>query len=255
MTRIPLIVANWKMNHGVAESIKFITEFSKAAVPDFVDVVICPPFTSLYMMNVALTDVKKVILGAQNCHYEDSGAFTGEVSCDFLKEINCQYVIIGHSERRLLFKEDNDVLKKKLGRVLDKDLNPIYCVGETLPQREAGKTLEVVGLQLESVLRTIGSEAASRVVIAYEPIWAIGTGKHALPAQAQEVHVFIRDWVCDQFGLAVANNMRILYGGSVKSVNIKQLMAEKDIDGALVGNASLNSDEFFRIILGAREFL
>lgn len=252
MTRIPLIIANWKMNHGVAESIKFITEFSKATVPDFVDVVICPPFTSLYMLNVALSDVKKVILGAQNCHYEDSGAFTGEVSCEFLREINCQYVIIGHSERRQLFKEDNEILKKKVARTLDKDLNPIYCVGETLAQRESAKTLEVVREQLESVLKGLSNEAASRAVIAYEPVWAIGTGKNASPEQAQEVHAFIRNWVIDQFGLAVANNLRIVYGGSVKSANIKQLMAQKDIDGALVGGASLNADEFFSIISGAR---
>jgi len=203
------------------------------------------------MLNVALTDVKKIILGAQNCHFEDSGAYTGETSCEFLKEINCQFVIVGHSERRHIFNEDDETLKKKVLKVLDKDLLPIYCVGETLDEREANQTIDVIKRQLETAVKGLHPETAAKVVVAYEPVWAIGTGKTATPNQAQEIHNFIRDWFCDEFGLAVSNNLRILYGGSVKPDNIRNLMEQKDVDGALVGGASLKSEDFFDIILGA----
>lgn len=247
MKRKPLIIANWKMNHGVEDAIKFMAGFTKKRLPENVDVVICPPFTALYTMGITLSEIKSVALGAQNCHAESSGAFTGEISTDFLEEMDCRYVLIGHSERRHIFGETDEFLQKKLTRVLHTNLIAVYCVGETEAERDAGKTFDVIKRQLNAITMEPADEL-SRLVIAYEPVWAIGTGKTATPAQAQEVHHFIRKWIQEKFGLARAAELRLLYGGSVKADNTKELMSQEDIDGLLVGGASLKADSFCDII-------
>lgn len=249
MSRKPLIAGNWKMNHGVTDTIKFFTKLSAQKISVYnADVVICPPFTSLYTASVALSEETEVKLGAQNCHYEDNGAYTGEVSLDFLLESNCQYVIIGHSERRQHFHETNELLAKKVSKALQKKIVPIFCVGETLEQREKNETFSFIESQLEGSLGHISKDEIAKVVIAYEPIWAIGTGKTASPGQAQEVHHMIRDWIGKKYGTSFASEMRILYGGSVKPNNIRELIQQEDIDGALVGGASLKAEDFSEII-------
>lgn len=247
MKRKPLIIANWKMNHGVEDSIKFMAGFTKKKLPENVDVVICPPFTSLYTMGITLSEIKAVALGAQNCHAEASGAFTGEISANFLEEIECKYVLIGHSERRHIFNETDEFLQKKLIHVLHTSLIAVLCVGETESERDSGKTFDIIRKQL-NVLTMEHTDELSRLVIAYEPVWAIGTGKTATPAQAQEVHHFIRKWVQEKFGLARAQELRLLYGGSAKPDNTRELMSQEDIDGLLVGGASLKADSFCDII-------
>lgn len=236
----PLIIANWKMNHTISETTQFAEKLlaSKIPPPDKVEIVICPPFTSLPSLFEKLkkTDIK---LGAQNCHWESSGAFTGEISAKFLKECGCSYVIVGHSERREIFGETDEMINRKLKAVLDYAMIPIFCVGEKKEERKAGQTLEVISRQIEKGLEGISSENLKKLVVAYEPVWAIGTGENASPAQAQEVHHFIRKKV---------GKIRVLYGGSVKGDNVASLMKEKDIDGALVGGASLAVDSFVKIV-------
>ncbi|OVE81586.1 triose-phosphate isomerase [bacterium K02(2017)] len=252
MQREPLVVANWKMNNGLEDTIKFITEFGRSTLPESVEVVICPPFTSIYTLSVALGEDSELKIGAQNCYHEKSGAYTGEISADFIREIPCEYVIVGHSERRQIFKEDNELLQKKLIRVIEAKLTPIYCVGETLDEREADKTFDVIKDQLEQALLKFDKDQISEMVFAYEPVWAIGTGKTATPELAQEVHAFIRKWIGKNFGTSYAELPRILYGGSVKPENASALMAQPDIDGALVGGASLKPEDFVEIISACR---
>lgn len=251
MNRMPLIVANWKMNHGVEESIIFASKFLQGTFPENVEIVICPPFTSLYTLSVTFSDTDKIKLGAQNCHHETSGAFTGEISPAFLEEISCQYVLIGHSERRHVFNESDEFLLKKINTLLETSLKIIFCIGETLEQREAGKTFDVIDQQLHHCLGKIDKNQLSHFVIAYEPVWAIGTGKTATPEQAQEVHHKIRTWIHNKFGTLPADAIRILYGGSVKPNNTKELMLQEDIDGLLVGGASLDPVNFNHIIRNA----
>lgn len=247
--RTPLIVANWKMNHTIEESLKFATYMEKD-FPLFgkVETVICPPHTALYSLSVVLTEHGRVKLGAQNCHWEDHGAFTGEVSPVFLKELNCEYVIIGHSERRQLFGETDEVINKKLQSVLENEMTPIFCIGETEEERKSGKTTKVVTAQLSKGLEGISTDYLSKLVIAYEPVWAIGTGNNATADEAQEVHKTIRNWYTKQAGDDIARKTRILYGGSVKPDNIGEFMKKPDIDGALVGGASLKVDSFLEIV-------
>lgn len=252
MKRTPLVVANWKMNHGIADTIKFYTEFSRATLPENVEVVICPPFTSLYTLSVAIGESAGIMLGAQNCHYKANGAYTGEVSVEFLKELGCQFVIVGHSERRHIFHEDDKLISKKLGQALYQGLSPIFCVGEMENDRKAGKTFDIIGAQLEMGLHNCDKDQVAQIVVAYEPVWAIGTGNTATSDQAQEVHRFIRRWISDHFGTSYAAEVRILYGGSVKPDNINKLMAQPDIDGVLVGGASLKPKDFVEIISGCR---
>ena len=254
MNRKPLIAANWKMNHNVENSIKFLTELkcSFEQDPEKIDVVICPPYTSLYIMNVALQEDNVVALGAQNCHFEDNGAFTGEVSTDFLTEFNCEYVIVGHSERRQYFNAPDETVCKKIHKVLNKGLIPIFCIGETDSEREENKTFDVIKRQLTKGLDGMTKDEVSEIVVAYEPIWAIGTGKTATPEQAQEVHAYIRKEIAKNFGTSYAAEVRILYGGSVKPNNIQSLMVQDDIDGALVGGASLKPEDFLGIIEGCK---
>ncbi|MBU0506985.1 MAG: triose-phosphate isomerase [bacterium] len=246
----PLIAANWKMNHVVDEALKFLTEMKCSLVTqeENATIVICPSYTALYAMGVALQDDNTINLGAQNCHFEDSGAFTGEVSTDFLKEVGCDYVIIGHSERRHIFGETDEMINKKLHKVFEKGMIPIFCVGETEQEREEGKTFTVIENQLKQGLKGLLKDQIAAMAIAYEPVWAIGTGKTASPEQAQEVHNFIRKEIAKNFGTSYAADSHILYGGSVKPSNIKDLMVMEDIDGALIGGASLKSKDFLEII-------
>lgn len=209
------------------------------------EIVICPPFTSLSVVKEVIKN-SNLKLGAQNMHYELKGAYTGEISPEFLKEIGCQYVIIGHSERRKYFREDDELINKKLKTALKIDLLPIFCVGEELKEREENKTFAVIENQVRRGLE--GIEKVDQITIAYEPVWAIGTGKNATPEEASEVHNFIRELIGKIYQPEVAQGIRIIYGGSVTPENIDSLMAKKEINGVLVGGASLKADSFIRIV-------
>ena len=255
MSRKYFIAGNWKMNKTAAEAtalIKAINE--KAGSQTKVDVAVCPPFTALDAASKALAG-STVKLGAQNMYFEKSGAYTGEIAAEMLKEFGCTYVILGHSERREYFKECNCLINKKVKAVLANGMNPILCVGEKLEEREAGKTLDIVSEQTVKGLEGLTAAEAEKVVIAYEPVWAIGTGKTATPAMAQKVHAAIRKILADTFGAEVAEKMQILYGGSMKPENADALLAEKDIDGGLIGGAALKADSFVALIESASKAL
>jgi triosephosphate isomerase len=248
--RRPILAANWKMNKSAAEAEAFVAAFAPlVAAAQGADVVIAPPFPTLDRVARALAG-SDVELAAQNVNEHESGAFTGEISPGMLQELGCRYVIVGHSERRTLFGETSEQVARKACAVLAHGIDPIVCLGETLSEREASRTQAVVEEQLSHSLEGVSSDAAGRVVIAYEPIWAIGTGLTATPEMAQEVHAVIRRLLTDRFG-AIADDMRIQYGGSVKPENTSALMAEPDIDGALVGGASLDPASFASIVLHA----
>ncbi|MCX8029100.1 MAG: triose-phosphate isomerase [Brevinematales bacterium] len=243
-----LIAGNWKMNKTVSEAVTL----ARGLVENLKDVkdrdiLICPPFTALYPVYEVIKETN-IKLGAQDVFYEDSGAYTGEISPLMLKDVGCEYVIIGHSERRHIIKETDELINKKVKASLKHNLKVILCVGELLEEREYGKTLDVVREQTIRGLEGVSSEEIKNVVIAYEPVWAIGTGKTAKPEDAQEVQQYIRQLLAQMYSKEIANNIIIQYGGSVKASNIDDLMAMPDIDGALVGGASLNLDEFTRII-------
>jgi len=246
--RRPVIAGNWKMNNNCSESVALVSQL-KAMLADSkeIDIVVAPPFTAL---GAVATVVKgsPVGLAAQHVFWEESGAFTGEISTAMLKDVGCRYVIIGHSERRQYFNETDETVNKRLKAVLKASLIPIVCIGETLAEREAERTLAVIEQQLKGGLQGLSLEEMETVIIAYEPVWAIGTGKTATPEQAQEVHHFIRDLIARIFSKEIAHDTRILYGGSVKPDNVDLLMAQMDIDGALVGGASLKADAFARIV-------
>ncbi|MCX8030568.1 MAG: triose-phosphate isomerase [Thermodesulfovibrionales bacterium] len=240
----PLIAANWKLNKTIQETESFIKEFLPSVKNNNeVEIVLAPPFTSLYIANLALKD-SQVKLAAQNIFYEDKGAFTGEVSAPMLADVGCSYVIIGHSERRQYFNETDDIVNKKIRAARKHNLSVIFCIGESLNERQMGLTFKVVQRQLKEGLRDI---ELYNITIAYEPIWAIGTGKTATPEQAQEVHSFIRNWLISNFD-NVGKEIRIIYGGSVTPENIKSLMNCPDVEGALVGGASLKADSFSKIV-------
>jgi triosephosphate isomerase len=247
--RKPIIAGNWKMHKSVAEARKLALDIKNATMShaERIDVVVCPPFASLYPVAEVLKG-SKIYLAAQNCYWEDKGAFTGEISPVMLRDIGCTYTITGHSERRSIFAETDQWVANKAKALLAHGISPIVCVGEKLEDREAGTTKDIVRAQILGSLRNIDSEEMLRTVVAYEPIWAIGTGKTATPEQAQEVHAFIRNVLSDLHGLEVALRVRIQYGGSVKSNNIASLMAQSDIDGALVGGASLEARSFAEIV-------
>lgn len=235
---------NFKDSQALADMINLeLTEFDYEKA----DVVLCPPFTSLSIVSSVLED-SKTHLGAQNMFYEDDGAFTGEISAGMLKSVGCEYVILGHSERRQYFGETNETVNKKILKALGYELIPIVCVGETLEERDANQQNEVVGRQVRESLANISAPDTERIVIAYEPVWAIGTGKNATPEQANEMHEFIRKTLGDLFSESTANKMRILYGGSMKPLNSKELFAQEHIDGGLIGGASLEADSFVNII-------
>jgi triosephosphate isomerase len=244
--RIPLIAGNWKMNKMPSEAKTFAIDIARALQGKTeVEVLICPPCTALSSVSEVVKN-SKIKLGAQNMHWETRGAFTGEISAEFLKDINCEYVLIGHSERRQLFGETDQTVNKKIHTALKINIKPILCVGETLAERENNKTFEVIGRQISGGLADIAK--LNSIVIAYEPVWAIGTGKTATTEQAREVHAFIRKNISDKYGNDAGDELRILYGGSVTPDNIDNLMAQKEIDGALVGGASLKLDSFVRLV-------
>jgi triosephosphate isomerase len=246
--RKKVIAGNWKMNMDLHQSQKLVSEIKNGLGKDSkAEVIVCPPFTSLGEVSSLLKGTQ-IKLGAQNMYYNESGAFTGEVSADMLKSVSCEYVILGHSERRTIFNEPDVLINKKIKFALEKDLKPIFCIGELLEQRENNETMQIVSRQVEKGLEGVSAEQMKNVVIAYEPVWAIGTGKTATPRQAQEVHSFIRGLVAKIFSLSIAENLVIQYGGSVKPDNSGELLSQKDIDGALVGGACLKADSFLSII-------
>jgi triosephosphate isomerase len=251
MIRKKLIAGNWKMNKTASESVQLAQELvaEVGKIVD-VDIVICPPFTSLESVGKTV-DGSVVKLGAQNMHPETSGAFTGEIAAPMLRAFFATHVILGHSERRQYFGETDAFINKKVLAALKNQLRPILCVGETLAEREAGSTLKVVQTQLEAALEGVSKEQATSVVIAYEPVWAIGTGKVATTEQAQEVHAFIRSLLTKLFGEPIAQKVRILYGGSMKPANAPELLAQKDIDGGLIGGASLEARSFVELVKAA----
>lgn len=249
--RKKVIAGNWKMNMDLHQSQKLVSEIINGLGKDNkAEVIVCPPFTSLNEVSSLLKGTQ-IKLGAQNMFYEESGAFTGEVSADMLRSVGCEYVILGHSERRVIFNESDELINKKIKTALSKELKPIFCIGELLEQREKNETMQVVSRQVEKGLEGISSEQMKNIIIAYEPVWAIGTGKTATPQQAQEVHSFIRELVAKIFSSSVAENLIIQYGGSVKPDNSGILLSQKDIDGALVGGACLKADSFLGIIASA----
>ncbi|AFM22805.1 triose-phosphate isomerase [Desulfomonile tiedjei] len=247
--RTSIIAGNWKMHKTSSETRSFL-EALKSAIADFepnCEIVVAPPFTSIATA-VAETDGTRIRVAAQNLHWEDRGAFTGEVSGPMVKEIGCSHVIIGHSERRQYFGETDESVNRKIQAAMRSGLVPIFCLGETLEEREAGKTFDVVKRQLIEGIGKIESPDPDRFVIAYEPVWAIGTGKTATPQQAQEVHEFLRTESAKILGQDFSDRTRILYGGSVKPDNTRSLLNQPDIDGGLVGGASLTVQDFLGII-------
>ncbi|SRR5579883_558843 len=251
--RQKFVCGNWKMNGTIEETRKLLfqlnVEWSKTC--ENIEVAVCPPFTSLLIAKHEL-EFAKIKFGAQNCHWQDKGAFTGEISAVMLAELDCTYVIVGHSERRTLFGETNETVAKKAAAVIQAGMLPIICVGETEKEREANQTEAVLRAQIEGSLATITNENCSKMVIAYEPVWAIGTGKNATPAQAQEAHAFIRSELKMRYGNA-ADSIQILYGGSLKPENADAIFAQPDVDGGLIGGASLDAGSFVRIIESAAE--
>ena len=249
--RKPLIAGNWKMHTNHLDTIQMVQKLSyRLDVGDYsrVDVVVCPPFTALRSAQTVIeVDHLMIRLGAQNCHWEPEGAYTGEISPDMLRKLSVSHVIVGHSERRQLFAESDSDVNRKLKAVLAREMTPILCVGETEQEREEGQTQERVGSQVRLGLQGVASEAVGRLVVAYEPIWAIGTGRTASSDDAGEMCAFIRETIGEQWGSAL-EDVRILYGGSVKPGNISALMAKRSIDGALVGGASLDPDTFASIV-------
>ncbi|HNX81868.1 MAG TPA: triose-phosphate isomerase [Candidatus Omnitrophota bacterium] len=248
-----IIAGNWKMYKTIGEAIELTNGLTRELVDvTGVDIVVCPTFTALTETAEVLAE-SNIGLGAQNCHFEDEGAFTGEISCKMVKDTGATYVIIGHSERRQYFAETNESINKKVKKALAYNLTPIVCVGETLKERESNLTFKVLTDHIENGLKGLTKEEALKIIIAYEPVWAIGTGKTATPEQAQEVHKFIRDLLIKMFNKDTAEVIRIQYGGSVKPENTSDLMKQPDIDGALVGGASLKVDSFSQIVKKASE--
>ena len=246
--RKPVIAGNWKLNKTIKEAIELVNSLKRELIDiQEVEIIVCPVYTALSDVSDLLID-SNISLGAQNVYWESSGAFTGEVSAAMLKDAGCKYAIIGHSERRKYFNESDQTVNKRVKAARAAGLIPIVCVGETLEEREADKTINVVKRQLAGGLEGLEKDTLLNLIIAYEPVWAIGTGKTATSGQAQEVHGFIRSWLIENCSEEVAQSLRILYGGSVKPANIKELMQQSDIDGALVGGASLDSSSFAGIV-------
>lgn len=246
--RKPLMAGNWKMHKNIPEAIAMVKELKPmiADVKD-VDVLICPVFTAVYPL---ANEVKgsNIHIGAQNVYWEPKGAFTGEIAVNMLADAGASFVIIGHSERRQYFCETDETVNKRTKATLDAGLIPIVCVGETLQERESDNTFKVIEKQVRDGIKNFSKEEAGKIVIAYEPVWAIGTGKTASPQQAQEVHEFIRNIYSQMYGADIADKVRILYGGSVKPDNVSELMKQKDIDGGLVGGASLEASSFAKLV-------
>tara|TARA_R110002096_G_scaffold324349_4_gene518425 strand:- start:18249 stop:19016 length:768 start_codon:yes stop_codon:yes gene_type:complete len=249
-----LIAGNWKMNCGPNEAAELLEGLKnrKSEVSEDVDVLVCPPFVSLSMAVNYLHDTD-IQVGAQNFHYEDNGAYTGEISATMLEESGCNYVLIGHSERREYFGETDELVNKKAHKALAHSLVPVICVGETLEERKSGVHFDLVSDQIKIALRGISSTEALDVVVAYEPIWAIGTGETASPEQAQEMHAYIRAIIAGIYDEETASAIRILYGGSMKPGNAEELLGQTDVDGGLIGGASLSAEAFSEIITTAEK--
>jgi len=248
-----IVAGNWKMNTTYQDGLALVSEITnmvqdEVTGPNGVEVVICPPFPFLFAIGKQLPTDSRFHLGAQNCSQKESGAYTGEVSAKMLQSVGCEYVILGHSERRQYFREDDELLSQKLKAVLAAGLKPIFCVGESLETREADDTFNFISKQLKDGLFHLSNEEFDQVVIAYEPIWAIGTGKTATSAQAQEVHAFIREQIARAYDAEAALNTTILYGGSANAQNARELFSQPDVDGGLIGGASLKSRDFTEII-------
>lgn len=249
--RKPIIAGNWKLNKTLKEAIDLVTMLKRLITDtQYADVVVCPPFTALSDVSEVLLE-SEIGLGAQDVYWGDKGAFTGEISPGLLKDAGAGFVIIGHSERRQFFHETNDTANRKTKAALSAGLTPIVCVGESLAEREAHRTFAVLGDQFKGSFKDLSADQMKKIIIAYEPVWAIGTGKVASPREAQEAHAFIRKEITKTFGEETAGIVRIQYGGSVKADNIAELMKEPDIDGALVGGASLDAKSFADIVKNA----
>ena len=244
--RKPIIAGNWKMHKTIAEALEFVNEVKDRVNNDKVEAVICAPFTLLKDLKQA-TKGTNIKIGAQNMHFEEKGAFTGEISPLMLKELDMDYVVIGHSERRQYFNETDETVNKKVLKALEVGIDPILCVGETLEEREAGNTKDVCKVQVEKALENVSKEDLAKVVIAYEPVWAIGTGKTATSEDANDVIAYIREVVANLYG-ELADEVRIQYGGSVKPSNVAEIMNQSDIDGALVGGASLEANDYVELV-------
>ena len=244
--RKPIIAGNWKMHKTIAEALEFVNEVKDRVNNDKVEAVICAPFTLLKDLKQA-TKGTNIKIGAQNMHFEEKGAFTGEISPLMLKELDMDYVVIGHSERRQYFNETDETVNKKVLKALEVGIDPILCVGETLEEREAGNTKDVCKVQVEKALENVSKKDLAKVVIAYEPVWAIGTGKTATSEDANDVIAYIREVVANLYG-ELANEVRIQYGGSVKPSNVAEIMNQSDIDGALVGGASLEANDYVELV-------
>ena len=244
--RKPIIAGNWKMHKTIAEALEFVNDIKDRVNNEKVEAVICAPFTLLKDLKEA-TKGTSIKVGAQNMHFEEKGAFTGEISPLMLKELDMDYVIIGHSERRQYFNETNETVNKKVLKALEVGIDPILCVGETLEEREAGNTKDICKVQVEKALENVSKEDIAKVVIAYEPIWAIGTGKTATSEDANDVIAYIRQVVANLYK-DLANEVRIQYGGSVKPSNVGEIMNQSDIDGALVGGASLEANDYIQLV-------
>ena len=247
MNRRPLIAGNWKMHLTIAEAKSLARAIMNGGIPTDRDVMLAPPYTALAAVNKALED-SSVVLASQNNGWEEKGAFTGEISPVMLKDAGCSMAIIGHSERRHIFGETDQLVNQRLAGALKYGLVPILCIGETLGERESNQTFKVLETQLRGGLTGVSSNEAGKLVIAYEPVWAIGTGKTASEDQAQEVHAFLRTLLEKMYEKNIASQIRILYGGSVKPDNVDALMSREDVDGALVGGAALQAESFIRII-------
>ena len=248
MGRRILIAGNWKMNKTATEAAALVTEIKRDVFDvDNVDILVCPPFTALAVVGDVIRD-SNVSLGAQNMYFEDKGAYTGEVSTTMLKDCGCTHVIIGHSERRTIFNESDETINKKVKKALEADLIPVLCIGEKLKEREANKTFEVITNQLEGDLADIDSDNMKKIIVAYEPVWAIGTGKTATSEQAQEAHAFIRNLIKEKYDSSVADGIIILYGGSMKPANVEELISQPDVDGGLIGGASLEAASFVELV-------
>lgn len=247
MARKPFIAGNWKMNNTIQEGVTLVNALKSAKNKNNADIMVAPSFTAINAVANALKGTG-FIVAAQDCYFEEKGAFTSQVSPSQIKEAGATAVILGHSERRALFGDTNEILNKKIAAALRHNLQVIYCVGETLAERESNKMEQVITTQLEEGLKGYNAEDLKTLVIAYEPVWAIGTGKTATPEQAEEVHALIRKVLTQMLGADFANNIRILYGGSVKAENVDSIMAKENVDGVLVGGQALIAEKFIRII-------
>ena len=249
--RKKIIAGNWKMNKSTADAVYLANSIKlELATSREVEVVLCPPFTALKVVGEVIQNTE-IKLGAQNMHCETAGAYTGEISCAMLRDIYCHYVILGHSERRTYSGETDEMVNKKVKAAITAHLTPIVCIGETLQARDSGKAEEVIKKQVETSLANLTTDVA-KIIVAYEPVWAIGTGRNATPQQAQEMHAYIRKMLTDMYGEDIAQNIRIQYGGSMKPSNSAELLSQPDIDGGLIGGAALESRSFVEIVRSAK---